>query len=161
MVELLQSPLPAKIALITLFLALSISVVTDLRQRLILNVVTMPALAIVAICIFWLGGFALLAEAGIGLVVCSAPLALAMLKNAMGAGDVKLMAISGMVAGAAAGWPFALTVLLYVSVSGGVQAVAWIIAAKARGQERPKHVPYGVSIAAGTIAAFLWGGTLF
>jgi len=159
--DLFAAPLQAKIALATLFLALAISVVTDLRRRLILNAVTMPALAVIAVCIVWLGGFTLLAEAALGVLVCAGPLALAMLKNAMGAGDVKLMALSGAVAGAAAGWPFALTILLYVSIAGGVQAVAWIIAAKARGQERPKYVPYGLSIAAGTIAAFLWGGALF
>jgi len=158
--DLFAAPLQAKIALATLFLALAISVVTDLRRRLILNAVTMPALAVIAVCIVWLGGFTLLAEAALGVLVCAGPLALAMLKNAMGAGDVKLMALSGAVAGAAAGWPFALTILLYVSVAGGVQAVAWIVAAKVRGQDRPKYVPYGLSIAVGTIAAFLWGGAL-
>ena len=160
MADLFAAPLQAKIALATLFLALAISVVTDLRRRLILNAVTMPALAVIAVCIVWLGGFTLLAEAALGVLVCAGPLALAMLKNAMGAGDVKLMALSGAVAGAAAGWPFALTILLYVSVAGGVQAVAWIVAAKVRGQDRPKYVPYGLSIAVGTIAAFLWGGAL-
>ena len=160
MADLFAAPLQAKIALVTLFLALAISVVTDLRRRLILNAVTMPALAVIAVCIVWLGGFTLLAEAALGVLVCAGPLALAMLKNAMGAGDVKLMALSGAVAGAAAGWPFALTILLYVSVAGGVQAVAWIVAAKVRGQDRPKYVPYGLSIAVGTIAAFLWGGAL-
>ena len=161
MPDLLAAPVPAKIALVTLFLALGISVVTDLRSRLILNVVTMPALAIVAACLFWLGGLALLAEAAVGVLVCAGPLALAMLKDAMGAGDVKLMALSGAVSGAAAGWPFSLTTLLYVSVAGGVQALLWIVAAKMRGEARPKHVPYGVSIAAGTLVAFLWGGSLF
>ena len=160
MSELLQLPWAIQAGLLVLVAALSIGVVTDLRRRLILNAVTMPALAVIAVCIVWLGGFTLLAEAALGVLVCAGPLALAMLKNAMGAGDVKLMALSGAVAGAAAGWPFALTILLYVSVAGGVQAVAWIIAAKARGQERPKYVPYGLSIAVGTIAAFLWGGAL-
>jgi prepilin signal peptidase PulO-like enzyme (type II secretory pathway) len=36
-----------------------------------------------------------------------------------------------------------------------------MLAAKARGQERPKYVPYGVAIAAGTTIAFIWGGPLF
>jgi prepilin peptidase CpaA len=159
--DLLHAPWQAKVALATLLAALATSVVTDLRSRLILNAVTLPALAIIAACIIWLGGLALLGEAALGALVCAGPLALAMLKNAMGAGDVKLMALCGAVSGAAAGWPFSLTVLLYVSVAGGAQAALWILAARLRGEARPKHVPYGLSIAAGTVAAFLWGGDLF
>ena len=159
--ELLAAPLPAELALVTLAAALAVSVVTDLRGRLILNVVTLPALAIASACIFWLGGFSLLAEAGIGVLVCAGPFALMMLRGWMGAGDVKLMAVCGAVSGAAAGWPFSLAVLLYVAVAGGLQSVAWMIAAKLRGRERPKYVPYGLSIAAGTLSAFLWGGALF
>ena len=79
----------------------------------------------------------------------------------MGAGDVKLMALSGAVAGAAAGWPFALTVLLWVAVAGGVQSALWLAAARLRGAQGPRHVPYGVSIAAGTLAAFLASPALF
>ena len=161
MADLLGSPLPARIMLGVLFAALLISVVTDLRRRLILNVVTLPALLAICACIVWQGGLALLAEAALGLIVCAGPLALATFRRAMGWGDVKLIALPGAVAGAAAGWPFALTILLYVSVAGGVQAIAWIVAAKMRGHERPRYVPYGVSIAAGTIAAFLWGSALF
>ena len=130
MEDVLAAPLQAKIALATLLAALAISVVTDLRQRRILNAVTFPALAIVAACVIWLGGLALLAEAALGVVVCAGPFALMMLRRWMGAGDVKLMALSGAVAGAAAGWPFALTVLSYVAIAGGIQAVLWMVAAK-------------------------------
>jgi prepilin peptidase CpaA len=158
--DLLAAPLQAKIALGTLFLALAVSVVTDLRQRLILNVVTLPALGIIAICVFWLGGLSLLADAALGVAVCAGPFALMMLRGWMGAGDVKLMALAGAVSGAAAGWPFSLTILLYVAVAGGLQSVLWMAAAKVRGQERPRYVPYGVSIAAGTTVAFLFGGAL-
>jgi len=159
--DLLAAPLPAKLALVALAVALAVSVVTDLRSRLILNVVTFPALAVVGVCIFWLGGLSLLAEAGIGVLVCAGPFALMMLRGWMGAGDVKLMAVCGAVSGAAAGWPFSLAVLLYVAVAGGLQSTAWMIAAKLRGRVRPNYVPYGLSIAAGTLAAFLWGAALF
>ena len=140
--------------------ALAISVVTDLRRRVILNAVTLPALAVVLVAVFWLGGVALLFEAVLGALVCAGPLLLAMLRGWMGAGDVKLMAIAGMVSGAAAGWPFSLTVLLCVALAGGAQALAWILAARLRGRERPRSVPYGVAIAAGTAAAFIWGGAV-
>ena len=160
MEDLLAAPLPAKIALLALFVALAVSVATDLRQRLILNVVTLPALAVVAVCVLWLGGPRLLVDSAIGVLICAGPLALAMVRGWMGAGDVKLMALSGAVSGAAAGWPFSLTILLYVAVAGGVQAALWLLAAKLRGLEKPKYVPYGVAVAAGTLAAFLWGGSL-
>ena len=159
--ELLAAPLPARIALATLALALAISVVTDLRSRLILNVVTLPALAIVAACFLWLGGFALLARSAIGVLVCAGPFALMMWRGWMGAGDVKLMAVAGAVSGAAAGWTFSLAVLLSVATAGGVQSAAWMLAARLRGAGRPRYVPYGVAIALGTAAAFLFGRAPF
>jgi prepilin peptidase CpaA len=153
--EFFAAPWQAQVSLAVLFAALAISTVTDLRSRLILNAVTLPALAVVAVCFFWLGRWTLLGESALGALICAGPLALAMWRGWMGAGDVKLIAVSGAVAGAAASWTFALTVLLYVSVAGGVQAAIWLAAAKIGGREKPKYVPYGVSIAAGTIAAFV------
>ena len=163
MADLFAAPLPAKIALVTLFLALAISVVTDLRRHLILNVVTVPALAIVLVCMVWLGGLPLLVYAAGGALACAGiPAMAALIKSElMGWGDVKLLAVCGAVAGSAAGWGFALMVFVYVSIAGGVEAAAWLVAAKLRGRERPKYVPYGLAIAAGTAAAFLWGGPLF
>src|ERR1700674_3796470 len=137
MEDLLAAPLPAKIALATLFAALAISLVTDLRQRLILNAVTYPALLIVAASLLWLGGLGLLAGAALGVLVCAGPFALMMLRGWMGAGDVKLMAVAGAVSGAAAGWPFSLAVLLCVALAGGVQSALSMLGAKLRGAERP------------------------
>jgi leader peptidase (prepilin peptidase)/N-methyltransferase len=142
-----------------LAIALLVSVVTDLRSRLILNAVTLPAVVVVLVCFFWVGGPEQLLNCLIGLAICAGPLLLLYLwkKDAMGAGDIKLMAV----AGAASGWPAALAVLLYVSVAGGIQAVLWLLAARLRGQDRPRYVPYALSIAAGTVAAFVWGDHLF
>ena len=159
--DLVDAPLPAQIALATLCAALAVSAVTDLRQRRVPNAVTYPALLVIAICTLWLGGLALLLESTLGALVCAAPLALATWRGWMGAGDVKLMAIAGLVSGAAAGWPFSLAVLLDVAVAGGVLALSWILAAKAGGHPRPRSVPYGVAIAAGTAWAFLMGAPLF
>lgn len=161
MEDFLAAPWQARIALVTLAAALAVSVVTDLRRRLILNAVTYPALLVVAGCFLSLGGLQLLLASALGALVCAGPFALMMLRGWMGAGDVKLMAVAGAVSGAAAGWPFSLAVLLSVAVAGGAQAVLWMIAARIRGQERPRYVPYGVAIAAGTGWAFLFGGALF
>ena len=49
------------------------------------------------------------------------------------------------VVGAALGWPMALSALLGVSLAGGVQAAAWLLAARIRGRERPRYVPYAVA----------------
>lgn len=158
--ELNGAPVQARIALAVLALALAISVVTDLRERRILNAVTYPAFVAIAGCVVWLGGIALLIQALIGMLVCAGPLALAMWRGWMGAGDVKLMALAGLVSGAAAGWPLALTLLLDTAIAGGLQALLWMAVARARREERPRHVPYGLAIAAGTAWAFLAGTPL-
>jgi prepilin peptidase CpaA len=159
--EFADAPPQAKIALVTLALALAVSAYTDVRQRRILNAVTYPALLVVAACLLSLGGPSLLLESAVGALVCTAPLALAMWRGWMGAGDVKLMAIGGLVSGAAAGWPFSLAVLLDVALAGGVLALSWMLAARAGGHRPPTSVPYGVAIAAGTAWAFLMGAPLF
>ena len=161
MTELFHAPWPAQIALSTLFISLAVSVVTDLRRHLILNAVTFPALAVVLGCFYRLGGAGLVVEALIGSAVCVLPLLIGYAFKQMGAGDLKLMAVCGAVAGAASGWPFAATVLLYVSVAGGVQAVLWLLAAKLLRRDRARAIPYGVAIAAGTATAFLSGGVVF
>jgi len=156
-----SAPVPARIALAALAVALAVSVATDLRNRRILNAVTYPALAVVAGCVLWLGGLPLLLQAVLGALACAAPLAFAMWRGWMGAGDVKLMALAGLVAAAAAGWPLAVTVLLYVAIAGGAQALLWAAIARARGLERPRTIPYALAIAAGTIPAFVSGLALF
>jgi prepilin peptidase CpaA len=158
MTELLRAPWQAQIALATLFIALSVSVVTDLRHRLILDAVTFPSLAVVLGCFYWLGGWGLVVEALVGSAVCVLPLSVGYFLKQMGLGDLKLMAVCGAVAGAASGWPFAATVLVYVSIAGGLQALIWMVAARLRGREKARAIPYGVAIAAGTAGAFLSGG---
>jgi prepilin peptidase CpaA len=155
--ELMAAPPQAQIALGILAVALAISVVTDLRERRILNAVTYPALLGVAACVLWLGGIVLFVEALLGALVCAAPLLVARWRGWMGAGDVKLMALAGLVSGAAAGWPYSLNVLLSVAIAGGAQALLWMAVARVRRRELPRHVPYGVAIAAGTAWAFLAG----
>jgi Flp pilus assembly protein protease CpaA len=159
--DFIEAPVQAQIALATLAFALVVSSVTDLRHRRIPNAVTYPALLIVTACLVWLGGLSLLLDSTLGALVCAAPLALAMWRGWMGAGDVKLMAVAGLVSAAAAGWSFALAVLVDVAVAGGVLALSWVLAAKASGHRRPRSVPYGVAIAAGTAWAFLMGTPLF
>ena len=160
MTDLSRAPWPAQIALSTLFISLAVSAVTDVRRHLILNAVTFPALAVVLGCFYWLGGVGLVLEALIGSAVCVLPLLIGYAFKQMGAGDLKLMAVCGAVAGAAAGWPFAATVVLYVAIAGGIQAVVWLLGAKVLHRDKPRAIPYGVAIAAGTATAFLFGGAI-
>ncbi len=155
------APAPARIALVALAVALAVSVATDLREGRILNAVTYPALLVCAGCVVWLGGLSLLLEASFGACICAAPLAVALWRGWMGAGDVKLMALAGLVAGAAAGWALSLSVLVDVAVAGGLQALLWIAAARLRGRPAPRTVPYALAIAAGVSWAFVSGVALF
>src|SRR5919206_1048894 len=152
--ELLQAPWTIRIALLVTAAALSISVVTDVRRRIILNWVTVPALAVVIALFGVSGGWPLVKNSAIGIAVCALPMFLAALPGWIGMGDVKLMAVCGAVAG----FPAAVAVLLFVTIAGGIEALLQLASAKVRGLSAPRHVPYACSIAAGTLAAFLFPG---
>jgi prepilin signal peptidase PulO-like enzyme (type II secretory pathway) len=161
--ELLQAPWEAQVALIAMFAALGVSVYTDLRQRLVYDVVWIAGLAVILGMFGWLGSWPLLLACLSGMVICAGPMLLANLirfrgRRAMARGDFNLMLLPGAVSGAAAGWTFSLMVLLYVSIAGGVQAILWLAVAKLRGHPRPEYIPYCAAIAAGTLGAFLFGG---
>lgn len=146
-------PLPVVLSLAILASCLAICVVTDLRRRLIYDVVTLPSLLALLGIMLWAGGWPALGDSLIGVLVCAGPLLIAAYKEQMGMGDVKLMAVVG----AAAGWPSSLACLLYVSVAGGVLALGMKVWAWARKSEQPKGVPYALAVAAGTCAAWLIG----
>jgi len=160
--------------------ALAISLVTDLRSRLILDVVTLPTAAIALGVRFalvgWGGDWGLasgLVGAVIGLGVFLAPAWL----GGMGMGDVKLMGAVG----AALGLRLLPQALVAVALAGGLLALVVMIRAGAVGRtlrrvallllpaalrrrlgpaavEEPIFLPYGVAIAAGTAATILLQG---
>ncbi|RMG18891.1 MAG: prepilin peptidase [Deltaproteobacteria bacterium] len=106
--------------------ALVVSVVTDLRSRRILNVVTVPAMGAGLILHLAFHGWDAAPGLGlkwslIGLLAGGLPLLLfsAFDPRAFGMGDVKLMAAVG----ALMGWPFVLRALVYTAVVGGVFAL--------------------------------------
>jgi Flp pilus assembly protein protease CpaA len=143
-------------ALATLAIALAIGVLTDLRERLIPNWVTLPALALVIGLFGAAGGWPLVRSCLLGMAVCAIPLLVAAIPGWVGMGDVKLIAVCG----AAAGFPAAVAVLVLVTAAGGLQAALQLAVARLRRTARPTHVPYACSIAAGTVAAFLLGNRL-
>ena len=143
--------MPFRIALLVTLATLAVGVVTDLRERRIPNAATLPALVVVLGLLGVAGGWPLVWNAFLGGAVCAVPLLFAALPGFIGMGDVKLIAVSG----AAAGWPGGLSVLVLVTLAGGIQAILQWGWAVVRGRERPRYVPYACSIAAGTVAAFL------
>jgi len=102
-----------------LLIALIISLITDLKSRLIYNVVTIPT----AIIGFTLNGvfFGLdgLRNSAIGFTIGFA----VFLLFGMGGGDVKLMGAIG----ALKGWLFTLTSIMYIGVAGGLFAIIYLI----------------------------------
>jgi prepilin signal peptidase PulO-like enzyme (type II secretory pathway) len=146
---------PVTASLVVMGLCLFASVVTDLKWRLIRDVVTAPALLLELLLLGHAGGPAQLHSSLLGMAALFVPLFLASLprRPLVGEGDAKLMAVVG----AEAGWPSALLVLFWVSVAGGVQALLAIAWARLRGEERPEYVPYGVAIAAGAALAWVVG----
>lgn len=122
---------PAQIVLASLTgVAVTVSLVTDLRSRKILNVVTYPALVagLVIHGVAW--GWSTRLGQGlewslVGLVVGGLPFLVfnALDSRAFGMGDVKLMAAVG----ALMGFPFVLQDLLYVALVGGVVALVALL----------------------------------
>jgi prepilin peptidase CpaA len=173
----------AEIVLVSLTgVAVSVSLVTDLRSRKILNVITYPALLAGPIIHGLVWGWSTRMGQGlewslIGLVVGGLPFLVfnAVNSSAFGMGDVKLMAAVGGLMG----FPFIIEDLLYVALVGGVVALVALLwkgrllrtlgrlvrrrrPAEAEGEaaEAPEpaasiYVPYGVAIAFGTLWAFL------
>ena len=142
--------------------SLAVSVVTDLRERRILNVVTLPALAL-ALLVRAAGGG--LASGLLGVATASLPFFLLAWRGAMGMGDVKLMAVVGACVGAERIAP----VLLAIALVGGLQGVLALLWTGSLGrtlrrlllrgavpQAAAVTLPYGVSIALGT--AWVWLG---
>ncbi len=173
--------MPLKLILwIVLGLALAISVITDLLGRRIFDLVTLPAIAVSLGLRAWAEGLGDpehgLVSGLIGLAGAGALFAvLAAWKKSFGWGDVKLVA--GV--GAALGYPLVLAALAFISLSGALQAIVTLIwqgavwdtvrqmlerlgrklkLSQAQPSATPRHIPYGVAIALGSVWAMWWDG---
>lgn len=161
-------------------LVLIISLITDIKYRKILNIITIPTIFI-AFCfysyslgldglIFCIKGFL------IGLVLLLIPYLL----GGMGAGDVKLMATVGALMGTS----FVFYSFIYTALIGGIIALILIIKQNGfwrsiknfffnmaflrgnlgsmvinKGEQSSKiSFPYGVAIVLGTFCTLIWGG---
>ena len=92
---------------------------------------------------------------GIGLVAASVPMLLLALiiDGAFGGGDVKLMAVCGVLLG----WQNAVLALFIAVITAGVVALSLIVRRKAK---RGAHIAFGPHLCFGVLAALLYGGEL-
>ena len=153
------------IALIYASLFLLIFVI-DLEQGLILNVVVLPAVVLAFVfSFFWAGfeefwpkegpGFVLSALFGgaVGFGLLLLPYLITR-GGGMGAGDVKLAALIGLVAG----FPLVFVALLVGIIAGGLVAVFLLIS---RQVKRKTPIPYGPFLVMGAMVSVIWGDEIF
>lgn len=127
----------------------------DLEQGLILNLLVYPGVALaLGLSFFWpgLGVASALIGGVLGAVVFLIPF-LATRGEGMGAGDVKLGGLIGLVVG----FPQILVSLLLGIVGGGLVAL-FLLAARRKG--RKDTIPFGPFLAGAAIITLLWGRIL-
>ncbi|MCP8969321.1 A24 family peptidase [Ectobacillus ponti] len=152
------------------------SLITDIRQRKILNIVTFPAMLFGFLYHTAAQGWNGVLFSVSGFLVGLGVLLIPHLLGGMGAGDVKLMAAVGAMMGSA----FVFHAFLYTAIIGGVISAALIM--KKNGMwntiksaifiviflrmdvvvspDGKGHItfPYGIAIVLGTGCTFVWGG---
>lgn len=162
-----------------LFIALAVSLLTDLKFRRILNIVTFPAILSGLMIHSMVQGWEGFLFSGLGFMTGMATLLIPFLLGGMGAGDVKLMGAVGALMGPV----FTLQAFVVVALIGGLISLLLIVKqngllyslrtlyifpallSETKGtvfQKPDKHTsiafPYGVPIVLGTIFTFVWGG---
>ncbi len=141
----------------------------DFEHRRILNVVIYPSIAVALLASLLRIGHETRLEGVVGgvvgfmffyLVFLLGEILMSVLRRggggpALGAGDVKLAAFIGLVAG----WPGVVPALFLGILLGGLGALVTLVVQKARGTYKPltSALPYGPFLAAGGLAMVLWG----
>jgi prepilin peptidase CpaA len=148
--------------------AASVSVVSDLRERRVYNVVTMPAMAAGLVLNALRDGPSGLLWAMAGLLLAAALFLIPVALGGMGAGDLKLVAALGALGGPG----YAFWCVAFACLAGGVFAFAVLVArrrffevaggmALAAYTRQPLQadsgirLPYALPIAVGAVAALL------
>lgn len=131
---------------------LVVVVFVDVRHRLILDVVTLPAILVSIPLAFWTVGVPRAILGGLvtgGFFLAFYVLARLLYRSggALGLGDVKLALLIGLVVGA----PAALAAVFYSAIAGGLLAVGFL----ASGRSRYSVMPYGPSLVLGALLTVL------
>lgn len=130
--------------------------ITDIERRLILNVVTIPAMALAIVGSFFTGHIGWKSALLGGLVAYVILMGIVLLgrwlvgPGAMGGGDVKLAAFIGLITG----FPLVIVALLLAILSGGVVSL-FLLLARLRSLRDP--IPYGPFLILGGWATMVWG----
>jgi leader peptidase (prepilin peptidase)/N-methyltransferase len=130
--------------------------VTDIERRLILNVVTYPAILFAFVASFFTPGmrwdYALLGGAvGFLFFFLAALVGNALFgSGALGGGDVKLAAFVGLITG----FPLVIEALVLTILLGGAVSLLLLVTG-VRGRRDP--IPYGPFLVAGGVITLLWG----
>lgn len=163
-----------------LIIILLICVVTDLKSRKIYNVVIFPSLILAFVFHLILGGWPFFLDALLGFFIGLLILLIPYLLGGMGAGDVKLLALTGALKGtvfvlytsvfmALIGALIAICILLigkgvkqrllaFLYTLAGIRSGIWIPMSMSK-QSLKSTYPYGLAIAGGAfISLFLEGG---
>ncbi|MBE9507635.1 MAG: prepilin peptidase [Chloroflexi bacterium] len=149
--------LSVKLALYLVYSAIfAIIFITDLERRLILNVVTYPAILLAIVASFFMPGMTWQSSLAGGAIAFVFFFGLALVGNAifgsgaLGGGDVKLAAFVGLITG----FPLVIEALMLTILIGAAISLI-LLAARVRGLR--DHVPYGPFLIAGAFVTLLWG----
>lgn len=130
---------------------LILSVLTDIREKLILDVITLPSIVVLVIVRFFIGEEPFLTYLLGGVVGFGLLLLLAIVsKGGMGGGDIKLYAAIGVVLGPA------MTVMSLVLAS-FIGVVVGLLLISLKIVKRREPIAFGPSIMIGTLVAYLYG----
>ena len=149
-----------KLGLYLIYTAIfALILITDIERRLILNVVTYPAIAFALVASFFTPGMKWWSAVVGGVIGFLVFLGVEMVgdalfgSGALGAGDVKLAALVGLVTG----FPLVLVAMFLGIVSGGLVA-AILLLFKLKG--RKDAMPFGPFLSLAAMATLFWGSDL-
>lgn len=148
---------PVKLGFYWLYSAIfALILITDLERRLILDVVTYPAMALGLVGSFFIPAMTWWNALIGGLVGLAFFFLAAVLGNvlfgsgAMGGGDVKLAAFVGLITG----FPLIIeAIVLTILIGAGVSLILLVT----RVRSLDDYVPYGPFLVAGAVITLLWG----
>ncbi len=137
-----------------LALLLILSVLTDLRQMLILDRITIPFTILLGVSRLFIGEYSFFYYVGGGIAGFLLLLAVAFVsKGGMGGGDVKLYGAIGLVLGPS----FTILSFIFATMAGAIGGLLLLASGKVK---RKEPIAFGPYILIGTFTAYLFGHDL-
>lgn len=142
---------PELLPAILLSTVLILSVLTDIREKVILDIITLPSIVIFLIVRIFVGEETFFTYLFGGLIGFGLLLLLAIVsKGGVGGGDIKLYAAVGVVLGP----QLTILSLVFASFIGSIVGIILIVL---KIKQKKEPIAFGPSIMVGTIAAYLYG----